>query len=651
MNVVKTISSMSPSRMLGGKFVSKWIVLVIDLMLISFTLLIAFTIPKFQLSEISFSVYYRSLITVSFFALIGHLIYKPHQGIIRHTTIYDIKVLFYARSLSFVLNLVFILLLAKPLGLMAYAAPLSVSVINYFLSLYLLAQFRLGIRFIFNQGKRAARDKPKVIIYGSGESGQLTYDALSPVADVIAFIDDNPSLAGKFFKGAKILGPTDDLKHIIEKNNVKQIVISIQNISRAKKRQIADRCLAYGLQVRVVPPFERWVDGALTSSQIQNVKIEELLGRDVITLDKTTIEKEISNQTILITGAAGSIGSEITRQVLRYKPSLLILLDNAESPLHALEMEMDNLTFNRKIDVKTIIADIRDEKTLRHAFENYSFDLIFHAAAYKHVPAMEQHPFQAISVNTLGTQLLADLANEFSVKKMVFVSTDKAVNPTNVMGASKRAAEMYIQSKGRISNTAYITTRFGNVLGSNGSVIPIFKKQIEEGGPVTVTHPEVTRYFMTIPEACQLVLDAGVMGKGGEIFVFDMGESVKVIDLAKKMIQLSGLTPGLDIEIRITGLRSGEKLYEELLSNKEKIIPTHHEKIMKAKVMEHDYNIIISKFNQLSQLMLNSNDAMLLVKTLKELVPEFKSNNSIYESIDNSEAKQNKRTLTDASLS
>jgi FlaA1/EpsC-like NDP-sugar epimerase len=438
-------------------------------------------------------------------------------------------------------------------------------------------------------------------------------------------------LKGKILKGIKILNFDTDMDTLVEKYDISQLIISIQNISSYKKREIIDKCLKYKVEVKVVPPIDHWLNGQLTTAQIKNVKIEQLLGRDVITLNKDIIASEVNGKHILVTGAAGSIGSELVRQILKFSPAHVILLDQAETPLHNLELEIRKQVNDKSIQCTALLADIRDQVLLRKVFTDYPIEIIFHAAAYKHVPAIELNPLQALQVNILGTRNVADLADEFGVQKMVFISTDKAVNPTNVMGATKRVAEMYVQSKNKISQTAYITTRFGNVLGSNGSVIPLFKRQIEQGGPITVTHPDVTRYFMTIPEACQLVLDAGVMGKGGEIFVFDMGDSVKIVDLAEKMIQLSGLTPGKDIKIEFTGLRPGEKLYEELLNDQESILPTHHDKIMIARVIEYEYTKISQSIIEMEQKARLSPDNHEMVLMLKSLVPEYISQNSPYD--------------------
>src|ERR1019366_1277684 len=390
-------------------------------------------------------------------------------------------------------------------------------------------------------------------------------------------------------------------------------------------------CLKYNTKILNVPPATDWINGELSFKQIKKIQIEELLERDSIQLDKEDIQKQLSDKVILITGAAGSIGSEIVRQVIRFHPKKIILVDQAESPLYNMELELYDKYKQQSYEI--VMGDIRNKERMENVFRTFKPQIVFHAAAYKHVPMMENNPSESILTNVLGTKMLADLSVEYKVEEFVMISTDKAVNPTNVMGASKRIAEMYIQSLSKKTITKFITTRFGNVLDSNGSVIPRFREQIENGGPITITHPDITRYFMTIPEACQLVLEAGVMGKGGEIFIFDMGESIKIFDLAKKMIQLSGLILDKDIRIVYTGLRPGEKLFEELLANEENTLPTHHKKIMVAKVKEYDYDIIANSIDELISLF-DKQDNKSIVRKMKLLVPEFKSNNSIYEELD-----------------
>lgn len=625
----------------GHRFVSKWIVLCIDLLIISLSLIISYTLlSNSLLNKLSVLEYYKSLVLVLSFALVGHYFFKPHQGVIRHTSIHDIKRVFYARTISFSLNLVFIYFLSKPLQLKDYTLPLEIAFIHYVLSIYLLIQFRMGVKYVFNMGKRNMA-KPKMVIYGSGVSGQLVHEAITATHSVVAFIDDNPSKKGKSFKGVPIYFSGDDIQKSLRKLNASQVIISLQNITPREKRKVVDRCIELDLEVKAIPPIEKWLNGELTSSQIIDVKIEDLLGRDEIALDKSNLKQAISGKTVLITGAAGSIGSEIARQVLSYKPKKMILLDQAETPLYQLELDLIKQRNGIFSKVEYVLCDVNDTISLDNLFKSQQqVDWIFHAAAYKHVPAMEMNPIQAVRVNILGTKNLADLAERYNVQKFILVSTDKAVNPTNVMGASKRAAEMYVQSKNSKLGPQYITTRFGNVLGSSGSVIPLFKRQIETGGPVTVTHRDITRYFMTIPEACQLVLEAGVMGHGGEIYVFDMGESIRILDLAEKMIKLSGLIPYKDIAIEFTGLRPGEKLYEELLNDSEKIVPTHHEKIMIANVKVYGHPEVLSQINEMQELIFQQATDIALISSLKKLVPEYISQNSVYECLDNSGLSQ-----------
>ncbi|MEI7663781.1 MAG: nucleoside-diphosphate sugar epimerase/dehydratase, partial [Bacteroidota bacterium] len=423
----------------------------------------------------------------------------------------------------------------------------------------------------------------------------------------------------------------DKLDNLLASNTVAQIILAIMHFDPLKKQELVDKCLAYNTKVLAVPPMLRWINGELSFNQIKNINIEELLEREEIKLDKQRITGEITGKTILVSGAAGSIGSEIVKQLSRYAPRQLILVDQAETPLHYLELE--TLSNNPTYQVEFILCDICNGNRMRKIFETFRPEVVYHAAAYKHVPMMENNPAEAVLTNIRGTRIIADLSVECGVKKFIMISTDKAVNPTNVMGASKRIAEIYTQALNSAGATHFITTRFGNVLGSNGSVIPMFHSQIEKGGPVTITHPEVTRFFMTIPEACQLVLEAGAYGQGGEIFVFDMGKSVKILDLAKKMIQLSGLTLNKDIQIKFIGLRPGEKLYEELLNIEENTIPTHHPLILAAKVRPYDLAEVIADIDELTAMVPNRNNFD-IIRKMKAMVPEYKSQNSIYETLD-----------------
>lgn len=450
---------------------------------------------------------------------------------------------------------------------------------------------------------------------------------------VVAFLDDNRQLAGKSSEGVQIYNFNKKFEYVIEKYNPKELIIAIPEIAGYKKKKVIEMGLQHNLVIKNVPPIDKWINGEFSFNQIKNVNVSDLLGRDPISLENKNIKHAIRGKIVVVTGAAGSIGSEIAKQCIEYDPKYLVLLDQAETPLYELEYSLN------RPNVEVMIGDVANEGRMRQMFKAYKPDIVFHAAAYKHVPLMEDNPYEAINTNVFGTRILANLAVEFEAEKFVFVSTDKAVNPTNIMGASKRMAEIYVQSFNNIldlsheNHTKFITTRFGNVLGSNGSVIPRFKQQIEEGGPLTVPHPDITRYFMTIPEACQLVLEAGAMGNVGEIYIFDMGESVKIVDLARKMIKLSGFQEGKDIEIVFTGLRPGEKLTEELLNQKEQTIGTHHPKIMVAKVRKFDFDEvteIIEGMNKNKDKLTNR----LIVTSMKQMVPEFISNNSVYEELD-----------------
>ena len=419
------------------------------------------------------------------------------------------------------------------------------------------------------------------------------------------------------------------MEKVISDKSVTELIIAIQAPDELRRKEIVEICLANGVTVQKVPSAKSWINGEFSAKQISKIKIDDLLGRKPIVLDEDKIAAELSNEIILVTGAAGSIGSGMVRQIAKYNPAKLVLLDQAESPLYDLQNEISSEFPNLKFEA--VIGDIRSRDRMKNVFTSFKPKYVFHAAAYKHVPLMEVNPSEAVLTNILGTKNLVDLASEFKVHKFVMISTDKAVNPTNVMGASKRIAEIYAQYSNH-SDTKFITTRFGNVLGSNGSVIPLFQRQLDQGGPLTVTDERITRFFMTIPEACQLVLEAGTMGEGSEIFVFDMGESVKIIDLAKKMIQLSGMELGTDIEIKITGLRPGEKLYEELLAKEENTLTTHHPQILKAKMREEESDQI-SKIVDLIELFgAQDNDEM--VRRMKAIVPEFISNNSQFEKLD-----------------
>jgi FlaA1/EpsC-like NDP-sugar epimerase len=498
---------------------------------------------------------------------------------------------------------------------------------------------RFTIKTFYSEIQNNGFKKNDVIIYGTGEFGIMAKQAVEnnnvSSESVAAFIEDKSGAKrsiGNTLAGVKIFHYSE-LNNLIEKLRPKKLIIAKTEIHVPVREKIVDLCLQNDIEILTITPPEKWINGELSVKQMKQLSIEDLLEREPIKLDENIINEQCTNKTILITGAAGSIGSEITRQLTRYKPAKLILFDQAESPLYSLELELlEKIHFN---DFEAIVGDVCNDERIRYVFNTYPPDLVFHAAAYKHVPLMENNPREAVFTNVFGTKSLADISVEKGVKKFILISTDKAVNPTNVMGASKRIAEKYVQSLSFVEDvkTKFITTRFGNVLGSNGSVIPRFRKQIEKGGPITITHPDITRYFMTIPEAAQLVLEAGAIGKGGEIFLFDMGDLVRIADLAKKMIKLSGLVIDKDIRLIYTGLRPGEKLYEELLANKENTLPTFHPKILIAKVIEENYQEINGKITTLLQ-KLHKIDKLGIVREMKKIVPEYISQNSVYEELD-----------------
>lgn len=516
----------------------------------------------------------------------------------------------------------------------------SILIIQFMVSVFFLSSFRLIAKSVYGSFiNSSSLLKKRVLIYGAGDSGLITKQTIlndrNANVKIEGYLDDNYSLQGKSLEGIQVYNPEKILSNgFIKKNNIKKLIIAIQKIEPVKKKRIIDLCLEQQIEVQEVPPYKSWINGSLSAKQIKNVKIEDLLGRQVIALDNNNIKRELNHKTILVTGGAGSIGSEIVRQILVHSPHKVIVIDQAESAAYDLEIELRQKHPLLTDKLEIVIGDVTNEKHMHSIFDRFRPEIIFHAAAYKHVPLMESNPCECIYTNIIGTRIISDLAKAFGLEKFIMISTDKAINPTNVMGASKRVSEMYTQALNEEnSNTQFITTRFGNVLGSNGSVIPLFKKQIDNGGPITITDKNITRYFMTIPEACNLVLEAGAMGNGGEIFVFDMGESIKIYDLAIKMINLSGLNLGKDIEIEEIGLRPGEKLYEELLSSKENTIPTHHAKIMKARVANVDINGLLPQFEKLQDAAVNQKHIN-AVKILKDLVPEYKSNNSKYSELD-----------------
>ncbi len=621
------------------RILPRWVIIIIDVTLILFSALLGYLLRfNFSVPDLEHNNFSTGILLYASCGLISITITNSYKGIIRYTGIQDGARIFAMTTLNGALvaasNMIFYY------NNRGNIIPYSVVFISLLSSFLLLFNYRLLVKYIFSYYRNLMINRSRVMIFGAGQTGIITRHVLesTPRMKVVGFLEDDPNKAGKIIDGTTIFSAkTSELHRVFADQSVDELIFTAKDITLERKNEVVDECIRNQIKVRSVPPVEKWVRGELSLNQIKEINIEDLLGRESIKIQNANIEADLRGKRVLITGAAGSIGSELFRQVALNKPGSIILIDQSESALYELEREASSMEMG--VRFYFYLADINNQERIRFLFEEHKPEIVYHAAAYKHVPMMESNASEAITCNVLGTKILADLAAEFNVSKFVMISTDKAVNPTNVMGCSKRIAEIYVQSLNDYllvtgkARTAFVTTRFGNVLGSNGSVIPFFKKQIKEGGPITVTHPEITRYFMTIPEACQLVLEAGTMGKGGEIFIFDMGKSVRILDLAEKMIWLSGLEPRKDIDIVFTGLREGEKLYEELLNNTEDTIRTHHQKIMIAKVPKYSYEEI-NRYVELFNDLVNDRNELKSVALMKELVPEYKSNYSRYEILD-----------------
>ena len=619
-----------------NRYASKWLVLLIDLILVAISFFFAHFI-RFNVSlDFNLSNSTKQIPYVLFFAAISFLAVGSYKGIVRHTGLKDALNIFIATSFLGVLTF-FAVTFAVIFNLDEFfLIPSSIIIIHYLVTTFVLILSRFIFKAFYEAISIELESIHNLLIYGAGISGQITLNTLNRDTktkyQVIGFIDDNSNKIGKKIDRVRIYDNESITSQFIKDNDIDEVVISMQNISSNRLLTITDKFIDLEVGVKIVPPLSKWIDGDLDVHQIKQVNIDDLLDRVPINIDNPIVQREVNDKVILVSGAAGSIGSEISRQLSLYHCKLIILIDQAESPLYDLEQE---LRLKGVSNFEAIVSDIRDPFKMTTIFKKYSPQIIFHAAAYKHVPLMEKSPYEAIKVNLLGTKNLADLSIEYEIERFVMISTDKAVNPTNVMGASKRIAELYVRSlSDECKKTKFTITRFGNVLGSNGSVIPLFKKQIENGGPLTVTHQDITRYFMTITEACSLVLEAGTMGKGGEIYIFDMGKSVKIFEIAKRMIYLSGLKYPNEIDIKITGLRPGEKLYEELLANDENTTKTYHNKILIAKIEKQDNTKLKEKINELSYNYKQFSNSEIVLH-MKELIPEYISNNSEFEKLDN----------------
>lgn len=628
--------------------VPRWIIFLIDISICCIALVFAYLIRvNLSVEAIKLKDLSGNLVILVLINSIVFINFRTYAGIIRYTGVQDALRICYAITMTTCV-LFFISLVATNSGGALVFSNVTLIIYSLFSFLFLIA-YRVLIKYAFSYLRNYKMDRKNVIIYGAGEAGFATKRVLehdtSSNVNIVAFVDDDTRKVGKVVDGIRIYH-THELQTLSMAQKIDEIIIAAFSLPPTKKNELVDFCLDHTIRVLNVPPLEKWINGQFSARQLQAIKIENLLEREPIRINNEEIANQISNKRILVTGAAGSIGSEIVRQLLRFNPQTIVLCDQAETPLHQLELELEDM--KTATNCVSFLGDVRNEKRMEELFSLFEPHYVYHAAAYKHVPMMELCPTESILTNVLGTKIIADLSVKHQVQRFVMVSTDKAVNPTNVMGASKRLAEAYVQqlhyklshpeftadaSSQQPTVTKFITTRFGNVLGSNGSVIIRFKEQIEKGGPVTVTHPNITRFFMTIPEACQLVLEAGSMGKGGEIFVFDMGKPIAIVELAKKMIRLYGLVPGIDIEIKYSGLRPGEKLFEELLTDSENTLPTYHEKIMIAKVRQQMDDLQLH-FEELIELARKKQGSMAMVAKMKELVPEYVSNNSVFESLD-----------------
>lgn len=627
-------------RYLSVNVLPIWMILAMDVVMIGLSLLLAYALRyDFSSRVLDSATMWRTMGLTMVVSLVIFKMFRTYSSVLRLSSFVDIARIFVALFVSY--TTVALACMVAPLVTDIRLAPVNVILMAFIINFALMASSRVIVKMMFETIKAGGSSQTNIFIYGAKEAGVNIAKSLRVSMReryrLRGFIADEPDLYDKLIMGVRVFPNDENLFDILAQKGVKTVIVSPAKRNELKKEENLDRFLKHNIKLLTAPPLSEWNQRGLESGDIKEIQIEDLLQRDPIQIDIRKVASHLEGKRVMITGAAGSIGSEIMRQVATFNPYKLILVDQAETPLHDIRLELMDKW--RNLDAETIVADIANQTRMEAIFKEFRPQYIFHAAAYKHVPMMEDNVSESIQTNVAGTRILADLAVKYKAEKFVMISTDKAVNPTNVMGCSKRICEIYVQSLAKKLQkegghvTQFITTRFGNVLGSNGSVIPRFKEQIRRGGPVTVTHPEIIRYFMTIPEACRLVLEAGSMGNGGEIYIFDMGKPVKIVDLAKRMISLSGRT---DVKIEFTGLRHGEKLYEELLNVKELTKPTYHEKIMIATVREYDYDEVKDRIQHLIDVSY-SYDQMKIVAAMKDLVPEFISKNSCFEALDKKE--------------
>lgn len=611
----------------------RWIVLLIDMSVVYASFLIAYMLRyNFETSFFHINVVFQQAFMVLGIYTVFMFVFKSYEGMIRHTTIRDTYKIIMATFCSLGILIILTLFSRQYIWRPIFNISISIIFIHAGSVMMLLFFFRVFIKFFYEFALTYSRDRKNVLIYGSGETGLIVKRVIETDPkksyQLKGFVDDNPKLQGKKVDGFPVYSKYKITHEFVENEGISVFIFAIKDITALKKKEVLEYMIELGLEILDTPSFDQWLNGSLQVKQLRKVELEDLLGRDPITLDLKKIGEGLAGKTILVTGAAGSIGSEIVRQLTKFDHKLLVLVDQAETPCFYLNNELTDKFPDCRY--KMIVGDVTNELKMEFVFRKYRPEIVFHAAAYKHVPVMERNPHEAFRVNVGGTKVISDMAIKYKAEKFVMISSDKAVNPTNVMGASKKVCELLVHAQARRAGikTKFITTRFGNVLGSNGSVIPLFKKQIADGGPVTITDPEITRFFMTIPEACQLVLEAGFMGKGGEIFIFDMGQPIKILDIATRLIQLSGLEPYTDIEIKFTGLRPGEKLYEELFATTEEQMPTYNPKISIAKISDADYECILPKIND-ALVNIYDKTGPQVVETMQAIVPGYTSKYAI----------------------